>query len=299
MAKNRRRVRPKEKTPDAELVIITGISGAGKATVLRAFEDRGYYCVDHLPVDLIPVFADLTCEAQDIARAALVVDVREGTALRRFPDIFSKIQKKVRATLLFLEADDAVLLRRYSETRRPHPLGRVSVLRSLIEERKKLKPIRALAQQVINTSNLTVHQLRHLIDEKFGVESGSSHLSVSVISFGFRNGLPSDADLVFDARFLPNPNYVADLRGKSGKHPAVARYMRKFPQTEEFIARATELLAYLIPHYEKEGKRYLTIAFGCTGGHHRSVMIAGEVQKRLTRRSFEVHCSHRDIKKSY
>jgi UPF0042 nucleotide-binding protein len=281
-----------------ELVVITGISGSGKATVLRAFEDRGYYAVDHLPVDLLPKFAELTRKAEGIRRAAIVVDVREGDALSRFPDIFRRLQKRTRATLVFLEADNQVLLRRYSETRRPHPLGRESVLRSVTDERKRLKPIRAIADQIMDTSGLTVHQLRSLIEEKFGGAAAVS-LSISVISFGFRNGLPSDADLVFDVRFLPNPNYIPDLRPKSGKHPAVARYMRGFEQTEEFIVRVTEMLTYLIPHYEAEGKRYLTIAFGCTGGHHRSVMIAEEVRGRLAKRGFATRGSHRDIRKEY
>lgn len=282
-----------------ELVVITGISGSGKATVLRAFEDRGYYAVDHLPVDLLPKFAELAHKAEGIRRAAIVVDVRDGDALGRFPDVFRRVQKRTRATLVFLEADNQVLLRRYSETRRPHPLGRESVLRSVTDERKRLKAIRALADQVIDTSSLTVHQLRHLIEEKFAGGSASANLSISVISFGFRNGLPSDSDLVFDVRFLPNPNYLPELRPKSGKHPAVARYMRSFEQTEEFIARVTEMLTYLIPHYEAEGKRYLTIAFGCTGGHHRSVMIAEEVRERLAKRGFATRGHHRDIRKEY
>ncbi len=281
-----------------ELVIITGISGSGKGTVLRAFEDHGYYAVDHLPVDLLPMFADLTRKATEIRRAAIVIDVREGQALDRFPEVFRKVQKKTRATLVFLEANDKVLLRRYSETRRPHPMGRTSVMRSITDERKRLRKIRTLAELVIDTSDSTVQQLRSLVEEKFAGSAGVS-LSTSLISFGFKNGIPSEADMVFDVRFLPNPNYLPDLRPKSGKHPAVARYMRSFEQTEEFISRAADLLAYLIPHYEAEGKRYLTIAFGCTGGHHRSVMIAEEVTKRLAKSGFAVRGSHRDIKKEY
>lgn len=282
-----------------ELVVITGISGSGKATVLRAFEDRGYYAVDHLPIDLLPKFADLTRKAEGIRRAAIVVDVRDGDAISRFPEIFRRVQKRTRATLVFLEADNQVLLRRYSETRRPHPLGRESVLRSVTDERQRMKTIRGMAEQIVDTSGLTVHQLRNLIEQKFAGGSAAANLSISVISFGFRNGLPSDSDLVFDVRFLPNPNYLPELRPKSGKHPAVARYMRGFEQTEEFIARVTEMLTYLIPHYEAEGKRYLTIAFGCTGGHHRSVMIAEEVRNRLAKRGFSTRGQHRDIRKEY
>lgn len=290
--------RPPAERTSPELVIITGLSGSGKGTVLRALEDLGYYSVDNLPIDLIPTFAELAHKAKDIGRAALVVDVREGTALDRFPAIYRKIRSTIRCTLVFLEADDDVIVRRFSETRRPHPMGRTSVAGSIAEERKRLAPIRALGDPIINTSALTVHQLRRLIEEKFGGTTDDK-IAISVISFGFRNGLPSDADLVFDVRFLPNPNYVPELRKKTGKHRAVAAFMRRYPQTEEFLSRVTEMLSYLIPHYVGEGKRYLTIAFGCTGGHHRSVMIADEVRHRLAKCGFNARGAHRDIEKAY
>ncbi|MCX6591693.1 MAG: RNase adapter RapZ [Acidobacteria bacterium] len=286
--------------PPAELVIITGLSGSGKATVLRALEDLGYYAVDHLPVDLIPTFADLTHQAKGIARAALVIDVREGEALQRFPEIFADLTQRLRTTLVFLEADAASLKRRFSETRRPHPLGRQSSIDKLIKaEIKSLAPIRALADPVINTTRLTGHDLRRLIEEKFGGVRKASSVAISVISFGFKNGPPADADLVFDVRFLPNPNYVPELRKKNGKDPAVADFVRQYPQTQEFISRVTDLLQFLLPHYVKEGKSYLTIAFGCTGGHHRSVMIADEVCTRLIQSGFDARSAHRDIRKAY
>lgn len=283
-----------------ELVIITGLSGSGKATVLKCLEDLGYYAVDNLPIDLIPTFAELTKQASGVKRAALVVDVREGTALERFPKIYKALQENVRATLLFLEADDAAILRRFSETRRPHPLGRArSVEGSIKEERKHLAKIRGLADPIVDTSRLTAHELRRLIEERFGASRTDSGLAVSVISFGFRHGLPPDADLVFDVRFLPNPNYVPALRKKTGKHPSVVKFVLAYPQTGEFLDRVDGMLKYLIPHYIAEGKSYLTIAFGCTGGHHRSVMIAERVRASLVEAGYDVRGSHRDLMRPY
>lgn len=283
----------------SELVIITGISGSGKGTVLKALEDLGYYSVDNMPIDLLPKFAELTRDAPNISAAALVVDIREGEALNRFPALFAKIRKLVPTTLLYLEADTTSLMRRYSETRRPHPLGtEQTVERSLQHEREQLKPIRALADHIINTSKFNVHELREMIGEKFGGDREQARIMVYVTSFGYRHGVPPDADLVFDVRFLPNPNYIPEFKHLTGRHPRVARYIRSFPQTTEFISRISDLLIYLIPHYIAEGKSYLTIAFGCTGGHHRSVMIASEIRKRLERAGFKVKETHRDTKKN-
>ena len=281
-----------------EIVVVTGLSGSGKGTVLRSLEDLGYYAVDNLPVDLIPKFAELAHQAKGIQRAALGVDIREGAALAQFPKLFRKLGKQIRCTLIFLEADDAVIQRRFSETRRPHPVGGTSVSDSILDERKRLAPIRALGDPIIDTTNLTVHQLRKMMEEKFGGKT-EQKIAISVISFGYRNGVPTDADLVLDVRFLPNPNYIAGLRKKTGKHAEIKSFMRGYPQTEEFLRRIQDLLSYLIPHYMTEGKRYLTIAFGCTGGHHRSVMIAGEVKARLSKIGFQARVSHRDIEKEY
>jgi RNase adapter protein RapZ len=282
----------------AELVIITGLSGSGKATVLKAFEDLGYYAVDNLPIELIPKFAELTREAANVRRAALVIDIREGQTLKRFPAIFKKLRHRVAATLLFLEADDRTLVRRFSETRRPHPLGRdASVFKSLRTEREQLAPIRAVADHIINTSKFNVHELREVIGDKFQGNREEAKIRIDITSFGYRHGVPPDSDLVFDVRFLPNPNYIPAFKNLSGKNPSVARYIRSFPQSVEFIDRISELLIYLIPHYIREGKSYLTIAFGCTGGHHRSVMIASEIRKRLARAGFKVKETHRDVKR--
>jgi UPF0042 nucleotide-binding protein len=282
-----------------ELVIITGLSGSGKGTVLKAFEDLGYYSVDNLPIDLIPKFAELTKDATNIRRAALVVDIREGAALDRLPALLKRIRREVPTRLLFLEADDATLIRRFSETRRPHPLGIAqSVAASIRRERERLEPIRRLADPIINTSKFNVHELRETIHTAFRGQKLEPEILVQLTSFGYRYGVPADSDLVFDVRFLPNPNYIPAFKNLSGKHPSVARYIRSFPQTTEFIGRISDLLVYLIPHYIAEGKSYLTISFGCTGGHHRSVLIANEIRKRLAHAGFRVKETHRDVNKT-
>jgi len=226
-----------------------------------------------------------------------VVDIREREHLHRLPEIIAGVRKKLRTRLVFLEADEEALVRRYSETRRPHPLGGArSLLRSVRLERQQLAGIRELADSVINTSELNVHELRRKVAETFCAEDESG-LQIYVMSFGFKHGLPPESDLVFDVRFLPNPNYIPELKRLTGRHQAVARYVKSFPQTGEFLERITSLLLYLIPHYVAEGKSYLTIAFGCTGGRHRSVMIAGEVQRRLKKAGYWVRLTHRDIEK--
>src|SRR5580704_8321928 len=281
-----------------EVVIITGLSGSGKGTVLKAFEDLGYYSVDNLPIDLIPKLVELTKDAPNVRRAALVVDIREGVALERFPAMFKKIRRQIPTRLLFLEADDAALIRRFSETRRPHPLGtEQSVEASIRSERERLAPIRALANPIINTTKFNVHELRETIHGLFRGQKQSQGILVQVNSFGYRHGVPADSELVVGVRFLPNPNYIPAFKHLTGKHPSVARYIRSFPQTMEFISRITDLLVYLLPHYIAEGKNYLTIAFGCTGGRHRSVMIAHEISKRLASAGYRVKETHRDIKK--
>jgi len=278
-----------------ELVIITGISGSGKASVLKAFEDLGYYCVDNLPVELIPRFAELAMQSGEIRRTALVVDVREGSKFDRLPEILKGIRRLIPTKVVYLEASDAVLLRRFSETRRPHPLGNDAPVKSALKtERRQLSAIRALADFVIDTSKFNVHELRAHITERFQEQSSDKNILVSCVSFGFRHGVPEDADLVFDVRFLPNPHFVPEFRPLTGRDPRVAKYIRSFPQTKEFIQRISDLLVYLLPHYIHEGKSYLTIGFGCTGGQHRSVMIAEDVAKRLRGAEYRVKVIHRD-----
>jgi UPF0042 nucleotide-binding protein len=279
-----------------QLVIVTGISGAGKASALKAFEDLGFHCVDNLPLELLLDFAGIVSSSAEVTRAAIVVDVREGVTLDRLPEILKSLKKLLETRVVFLDAQDAVLVRRYSETRRPHPLGRTeTVWRSIVEERQLLDPIRNVADTLIDTSNFNVHELRADILARFGHEDESKRLLVSCLSFGFKNGVPLDADMVFDVRFLPNPHFVPEFRKKTGLDPKVASYVRGFPQTEEFLDRATDLMLYLLPHYVNEGKSYLTVAFGCTGGQHRSVMMAEDMAKRLDKAGYQVKALHRDI----
>ena len=277
-----------------KMVLITGISGSGKGSALKAFEDLGYYCVDNLPVDLIPHFAELVLHSE-IERAALVVDVREGQRLDKLPSILNAVKKLLPTTVVYLEATDESLLRRYSETRRPHPLGTSAPVKaSLTAERRRLSAIRNLADVVIDTSKFNVHELRAHLTERFQRQSTDKNILISCLSFGYRQGVPEEADLLFDVRFLPNPHFVPEFRPYTGRHPRVAKYIRSFPQTREFISRISDLLIYLLPHYVNEGKSYLTIGFGCTGGQHRSVFIAEEVYKRLAKAGYRVKAIHRD-----
>jgi len=292
-----RKSRP-HKTAGRQLVILTGLSGSGKSTVLKAFEDMGYYCVDNLPVELIPIFAELHAAGQgDFARAALLVDAREGLQLEKLPGLLKHLRHNYPIILVYIEAHEDALLRRYSETRRPHPLGKdFSVRESLEHERALMEPIRKLADVVIDTSQFNVHELRHFVNERFKSES-KRPLLVSLVSFGFKYGVPTDADLMFDVRFLPNPHFVPKLRAYTGRDAKVRRYISSFPQTGEFLRRMQSLLTYLIPHYIEEGKSYLTIAFGCTGGKHRSVMMAEWLKNALEKKGFSTRVVHRDIDK--
>jgi UPF0042 nucleotide-binding protein len=293
-------VTPSDRKRNArQLVILTGLSGSGKRSVLNTFEDLGFYCVDNLPVALIPTFSELYEGGRgEVERAALLVDAREGAQIAQLPGIYRQLSTERAATLVFIEASDAVLQRRFSETRRPHPLGKGgSIADGIREERRRMAPIRRLADVIIDTSKFSVHELRQIIIDRFQ-GSGRRPLLVSVVSFGFRYGIPADADLVFDVRFLPNPHFVPRLRPFSGKDPRVARYIRSFPQTGEFLRRIESLLGYLIPHYIREGKSYLTIALGCTGGRHRSVALAEVIRRSLQRKGYSAKVVHRDLDKT-
>ncbi|MGD0125291.1 MAG: RNase adapter RapZ [Terriglobia bacterium] len=284
--------------PRKHFVLITGMSGSGKASVLKAFEDLGYHCVDNLPIDLIGQFVG-RCQqrASRTERAAVVVDIREGAALSQLPTVYRDLRNNYsNLSLVFLEASDKALIHRFEETRRPHPLGRDLPVREGIRlERTLLKPMRQLADVTIDTTRMNVHELRDLIQTRFGGPSAARAILVSVVSFGFRSGLPLDANLVFDVRFLPNPNFVPRLKSKTGQDAAVQRFMDSFPSTRAFMKHIMDLLFYLLPKYIQEGKSYLTIAIGCTGGRHRSVAIAEKLGRALAEEGFKTRVSHRDI----
>ena len=284
-----------DKTP---FVIITGLSGSGKGTVLNAFEDVGYFCVDNLPLDFVSKFAEFSQGVGTKTRpAAIVIDVREGRELLRFPKVFQKLKKSgLQVTLIYLEASDDALIRRYSETRRPHPLTRDKPIGlALREERQRLRPIKKLADTVIDTTQFNVHELRRFIADKFQRKTSASPLLISLISFGFKYGIPLESDLVFDVRFLPNPNFVRRLKSKTGQDEEVIGYIKSFSQSAELIRRLSDLLLFLIPNYIIEGKSYLTISVGCTGGKHRSVVIANELNELLSSRGLKTKVNHRDI----
>jgi UPF0042 nucleotide-binding protein len=268
-------------------IVLTGQSGAGKSQAIRALEDLGYFCVDNLPTTLMPTLAELTLRAgSDISRAAVVVDVREGTLLSQFPKIYRQLQQiaGLNPRLIFLEASDEALVRRFSETRRPHPLAPDrSAIEGIREERKRLKSIRSMADQILDTSAMTVHDLRRAFLNLSREGSAPATLVVTILSFGFKHGIPVDSDLLLDVRFLPNPHFVPGLRQYSGKDRQVMRFLEEAPATNEFLDRTTSLLSFLLPQYVSEGKSYLTIGIGCTGGRHRSVAVAEELRRRLGR----------------
>ncbi len=279
--------------------MVTGLSGAGKSQAIRALEDLGFFCVDNLPVALIPTFADLTSSRGSVTRAAVVIDVREGKTLATLPKSYAKLKRReeLDPRLLFLEADEAMLVRRFSETRRPHPLAKKrSPKEGLREERRLLEPIKKLADAVIDTTNLTVHDLRRLVVEFATGSTTPSPMTVNVISFSFRRGVPLEADLVFDVRFLKNPHFVPALRPLTGQDRRVSRYVLTQAGSRKFLKLTTDLLRFLLPQYTAEGKSYLTVAIGCTGGQHRSVAIAEELSKRLGRlRGAKTRLRHREI----
>jgi UPF0042 nucleotide-binding protein len=280
-------------------VILTGLSGSGKTHAIRALEDLGYFCVDNLPSQLIPTFAELATRGDaGLERVAIVVDVREGGFLKQFPKVYRKLKAMpgVEPRLIFLEANRSSLVRRFSETRRPHPLAPDrSVGEGIDEERRKMSRIRSLADLIIDTSNLTVHELRDVFMRMTQHDRPRSEMVVNLVSFGFKHGPPLDADLVFDVRCLPNPHFVDRLRPLTGRDPKVVRFMRRHAATREYLDRLTTFLEFALPQYVQEGKSYLTIAIGCTGGQHRSVMVAEALKKSLAgAKNVRLRVKHRD-----
>ncbi len=280
-----------------QFVVVTGLSGAGKSQAIHALEDLGYFCIDNLPIALIGTFADLSVREEDPKhRVAVVVDVREGRNLSRLPGVYRKLKRRgdLQASLVFLEADQDILVRRFSESRRPHPLGRrMSPVEAVKQERRQMAPLRALADHVIDTSKLSVHELRRRILALGG--DADHELVVTVQSFGFKRGAPTDADLVFDVRFLKNPHFVANLRPLTGLDPKVSRYVMREPAAKRFLTLTSNLMRFLLPQYIAEGKAYLTVAIGCTGGRHRSVAIAEALGRLLKRtKGVQLRVRHRD-----
>ncbi len=281
------------------LVIITGMSGAGKTQVMRFMEDLGYFCVDNLPPALIPKFAEL-CEqsAGRVTKIALVVDIRGGEFFDQLMQVLGEMdQQDILTEVLFLEASDETLIHRYKETRRRHPLapeGRIS--EGIRRERDRLEYVRGRATHIIDTSNLTTQQLKERITELYENANDTVRLHITIVSFGFKYGIPLDADMVFDVRFLPNPFYVEPLRRKSGENQLVQEYISKWPVTHQFLNRLQSFVDFLIPHYVKEGKSQLVIAVGCTGGLHRSVFVSTKIRDLLVGQGYQVSLEHRDIK---
>jgi UPF0042 nucleotide-binding protein len=280
-------------------IIRTGLSGSGKSQAIRALEDLGYFCVDNLPTTLIPTLAKLSLRAgTDMDKVAIVVDVREGGFLSSFPKVFGTLRKMPRLNpmLIFLEASNATLVRRFSETRRPHPLAQNrSVSEGIREERARLNAIRAMASDIVDTSDMTVHELRHFF-MNLSRDRSRARLVITLLSFGYKHGVPVDADLVFDVRCLPNPHFVPALRRRTGRDRAVVRFMEKDASTRQFIEKLEEYLRYVVPYYITEGKAYLTVAIGCTGGRHRSVMIAERLKRAFAEvPGARVRVRHRDL----
>ena len=281
-----------------KIIIITGLSGSGKSTAIDALEDGGFFCIDNLPVILLPKFLEFRAETgSEITKLALVMDLREEEFIQRYPDIFTKLrQEGCLFEILFLEASTEILLRRYSQTRRKHPLSEAkSLLEGIQAERKELKDLREIADLIIDTSNYNVHELKEIILNHVLKAVPAKRMKIYLLSFGFKYGIPADADLVIDVRFLPNPHFVQELRNLDGTSPKVKEFMDRWKETHIFLEKYLDLLNYLIPHYEKEGKSSLTIAVGCTAGTHRSVSIADAIYRELKKTTNLITLTHRDI----
>jgi len=283
-----------------DIIVITGLSGSGKSFAIRAFEDNGFFCVDNLPPLLIPRFIEL-CQGyqEEIMRIALGVDLRGGHFLQSWPQVLADMRAAGHhVQVLFFDASDDVLLRRFSETRRPHPLaGKGSIQDGISRERKALEAMRELADKVIDTGEFNVHQLKREIEQQFCQAANSRRMSIFLASFGYKYGIPHDTDLILDVRFLPNPYFVNELRAKSGLEREVEEYVLKDQETRVYLDRLYALLEYTLPLYEREGKSTLTLALGCTGGRHRSVVLVEELRKRFGGANYQIHVKHRDIDK--
>jgi UPF0042 nucleotide-binding protein len=287
-------------TKPFRVVIITGMSGSGKTTALRALEDIGFFCVDNLPVILLPEFLEIQSDVlKDVSKVAMVMDLREKSFLESYTKIFAELNRKgYKIEILFLDAGDDALLHRFSETRRTHPLSlQGSVMDGILSERSQLSSLKRMSDKILDTTSLNVHQLKDAVQRYF-LGAASRRMIIHVTSFGYRFGLPADADMALDVRFLPNPYFVEDLKAYDGNNDAVRRYVLEFEESRLFIQKLFELMEFLVPLYEKEGKARFNIALGCTGGRHRSVVMANELVAYFSRKNFVVSISHRDINKS-
>jgi UPF0042 nucleotide-binding protein len=282
---------------NAKFVIVTGLSGSGKTVVSHFLEDLGFYCLDNLPIKMIPIFVDLWRRKEiEIGRVALIVDIREHGFLRTFPEIAESIRKKIPLKILFLDASDETLVKRFSETRRPHPLSRKSILQSVRQERAQMAPIKAMADEVIDTSTTSISRLKETITERF-IKRGKPRLQVAIISFGYKYGIPFDADLIFDTRFLPNPFYREDLRRQTGLDRDVRDYVLRSEESRAFLKELFRFIRFLMPRFVAEGKSHLVLAIGCTGGRHRSIVVAEELREMLAKRKYDIKILHRDLHK--
>src|SRR4026207_2410833 len=302
MARKSKNSPPVEKNNVPDIVIITGLSGSGMSSATNAFQDLGYFCVDNLPITILPTFGRLVSDDEEkgIRRAALVIDIREGGFLADFEKQLDALRALgLKVSVLFFEASDDVLQYRFSETRRPHPAEKgQGLLAAISDERQAMSSIRAHADQIIDTSDHTVHTLRSFLLARFSPDREGAPMRVQVLSFGHKYGNPGDLELLFDVRHLPNPHFVPELKRLSGHDSRVVKYLRSQPEVQETLKRFTDLLSYLLPLYKREGKSYVTVGIGCTGGRHRSVMVANSLARSLRRAGFDARATHRDVRKA-
>ena len=280
------------------MVVVTGMSGSGRSAALKAFEDIGYYCVDNLPLPLLPSFTEFASSSDDAALSAIGIDIREREFTAVFPDRYGRLKAAGHdIEMLYLEASDQALVRRYSETRRPHTLakGETSLLDAIIQERKALAEVRKLADRILDTTDYTVHDLRQVVERHYAGSDAGRPMMITVVTFGYKYGAPYDLDLLFDLRFLPNPHFVPELKALTGEESRVRDYVISGTGSQEFLVRLLDFLTYLLPRYHGEGKSYLTIGFGCTGGRHRSVSVGLVVAERLRALGYDVNVKHRDM----
>jgi UPF0042 nucleotide-binding protein len=280
------------------MVVVTGLSGSGRSAAMKAFEDIGFYCVDNLPLELLSAFVEFAQGSEEASRSAIGVDIREKGFAERFPALYGELKTGGRAIeMLFLDAVDQAIVRRFSETRRPHPLARgaTPLLDGIRQERTALAGVKKLADRIIDTSDYTVHDLRQVIERHYSEGGAGRPMVITLVTFGYKYGIPYDVDLLFDLRFLPNPHFVPELRPFTGEDPRVREYVMARPDSVEFLDKLQGFVEYLLPRYRSEGKSYLTIGFGCTGGKHRSVTVSLLIAERLRQSGHEVNIKHRDV----